>query len=337
MKNLYVIFLSVIIYLLSFNTVKAYEIRGKVRNVSDSTYVSLSFINNIDEFFQLGHDMVIRKSKVNSDGTFVIKGNELFDDYRFYRLSFAIGENMINYTTGENRNTLTLYLNNSSDITIEFSIDDVYLSDVNIIDDNLFCNRLNDIDITIQTMIGDLFVDDITVVQKEMVRQKASEYVIAYVDTCELPIVKYYLYSYFVGYDLVSDKLTEDDVLELMKDAYPKSIYTKDLIKRSMRYEKQSVWYLWMIIILLFVYSVAVSVLYYRGKNKYNNVSNVLLTIKEREVLKLIYEGKINKEIASELSIEINTVKSHITNLYKKLNIRNRAQAADYYKEKIGY
>lgn len=54
------------------------------------------------------------------------------------------------------------------------------------------------------------------------------------------------------------------------------------------------------------------------------------LTEREMEVLKLIAEGKSNQEIADELFIGIKTVKYHLTNLFGKLNVEDRTQAAIY-------
>ena len=54
------------------------------------------------------------------------------------------------------------------------------------------------------------------------------------------------------------------------------------------------------------------------------------LTIREREVLKLIGLGATNREIANELIISEHTVKSHLRSILSKLNIRNRQQAAVY-------
>jgi NarL family two-component system response regulator LiaR len=54
------------------------------------------------------------------------------------------------------------------------------------------------------------------------------------------------------------------------------------------------------------------------------------LTIREREVLMLISEGKANKEIAEELYISIKTVKTHVSNLLMKLDVEDRTQLAIY-------
>jgi DNA-binding NarL/FixJ family response regulator len=48
---------------------------------------------------------------------------------------------------------------------------------------------------------------------------------------------------------------------------------------------------------------------------------------RENEVLRLLADGKSNAQIAEELVISQNTVKTHIKNVYKKLGASNRAEA----------
>jgi DNA-binding NarL/FixJ family response regulator len=54
------------------------------------------------------------------------------------------------------------------------------------------------------------------------------------------------------------------------------------------------------------------------------------LSSRELMVLRLMAEGKRNREIAKELSISERTVGNHITNIYNKLGIYDRAQAVVY-------
>ncbi|MDQ6530857.1 response regulator transcription factor [Flavobacterium sp. LHD-85] len=53
-------------------------------------------------------------------------------------------------------------------------------------------------------------------------------------------------------------------------------------------------------------------------------ISNLTLTNQEEKITKLILEDKSNKEIANELFISLSTVKTHIRNLYAKLDVTNR-------------
>jgi histidine kinase len=52
-------------------------------------------------------------------------------------------------------------------------------------------------------------------------------------------------------------------------------------------------------------------------------------TEKEAEVLKLVSAGLTNKEVAERLDISINTVKTHIKNIYEKLQVNRRVQAVE--------
>jgi two-component system, NarL family, response regulator NreC len=55
-----------------------------------------------------------------------------------------------------------------------------------------------------------------------------------------------------------------------------------------------------------------------------------LLTVREREVLQLLAEGKTNKEVAVLLDVSPYTVESHRTKLMQKLNIHNTAEIVLY-------
>lgn len=54
------------------------------------------------------------------------------------------------------------------------------------------------------------------------------------------------------------------------------------------------------------------------------------LTEREKEVLKLMAEGKSNQEIADELYIAMKTVKVHVSNVLGKLEVHDRTQAVIY-------
>ena len=55
------------------------------------------------------------------------------------------------------------------------------------------------------------------------------------------------------------------------------------------------------------------------------------LSERQREVLKLLAAGESNKEIGRNLNISAATVKAHLEALFRRLDVKNRTQAAMYY------
>ncbi len=66
------------------------------------------------------------------------------------------------------------------------------------------------------------------------------------------------------------------------------------------------------------------------AKGMQNRAKFAELTDREKEVLHLISQGKSNQEIAEELFIGIKTVKTHVSNIFSKLGVEDRTQAAVY-------
>ncbi len=63
-----------------------------------------------------------------------------------------------------------------------------------------------------------------------------------------------------------------------------------------------------------------------KNKENINDEDSEELTLREKEILFHVVSGMTNKEISSELTISVHTVKTHMYNIYKKLNISNRLQ-----------
>ena len=62
-------------------------------------------------------------------------------------------------------------------------------------------------------------------------------------------------------------------------------------------------------------------------KEKQLKYATLPLTQREKDVLLLIKQGYTNREIANELYVTEFTVKSHVSNIFKKLNVKNRTRA----------
>lgn len=58
-------------------------------------------------------------------------------------------------------------------------------------------------------------------------------------------------------------------------------------------------------------------------------IARLELSKRELEILGLLAKGHSNQEIASELFVSLSTVKTHLQNLFEKLDVKRRTQAVD--------
>jgi two-component system response regulator DevR len=69
-----------------------------------------------------------------------------------------------------------------------------------------------------------------------------------------------------------------------------------------------------------------------KSGNKQNSVLESL-SPQEKRVLALIAEGKTNKDVGLEMNLSEKTVKNYLANVFEKLNINSRTQAAIFYSQ----
>lgn len=84
-----------------------------------------------------------------------------------------------------------------------------------------------------------------------------------------------------------------------------------------------------LLLIIILVTQSKFEIRYETKASKKNDLEQLSPT--EYKILELLSGGKSNKEIASEMSVSIATVKKHITSIFKKLNISKRGEARKYF------
>ncbi len=65
-------------------------------------------------------------------------------------------------------------------------------------------------------------------------------------------------------------------------------------------------------------------------RTRQNHSAAFTLSEREKEVLGLMAEGLSTTEIANHLSISIPTVKFHLKNIFSKMGVKNRVEAASF-------
>lgn len=72
---------------------------------------------------------------------------------------------------------------------------------------------------------------------------------------------------------------------------------------------------------------------YIQSKNTFNTnkdaIQQLNLSQREMEVLQLMAKGLSNAEIAEQLFISLNTIKTHASKLYEKMGVKRRTQAVE--------
>jgi len=115
----------------------------------------------------------------------------------------------------------------------------------------------------------------------------------------------------------------------LKKWKQEKSMYFQDF-RKEMPAQKIGFSFLWYfgLGILFFVLG-AFLMKWYSGKDSTSKKLKVL-SIQERKIFDLIKSGHSNKEISEAHNIGLSTVKSHVSSIYAKLQIKSRKEAIDY-------
>ena len=81
-------------------------------------------------------------------------------------------------------------------------------------------------------------------------------------------------------------------------------------------------------------FAIAKRVLQHFQESKVQVQTLSLLTVTEKEVLELLAKGLLYKEIADKKNVTIDTIKKHIGNIYRKLQVNNKIEAINKFNTK---
>jgi DNA-binding NarL/FixJ family response regulator len=65
----------------------------------------------------------------------------------------------------------------------------------------------------------------------------------------------------------------------------------------------------------------------HNGRGRRRSSEPCPLSVREIDALRGLAEGKVYKQIASELSLSVSTIRTHLHNVYRKIDAVDRAQA----------
>ncbi|WP_052467110.1 helix-turn-helix domain-containing protein [Psychroserpens damuponensis] len=158
------------------------------------------------------------------------------------------------------------------------------------------------------------------------------------------PLAELYIYAFlsdrgnqFHNYYLEDLKTNSyyDELLQRLKSKYPNSSYAQQyeaeltsdkFIVFSSKDSSRFNWsYLWAgLLIASTLLNLWLLISAKRKTSKQQNEAKEQLTKQEQNVLNLILDDNTNKDIAEALFVSVSTVKTHVNNVYKKLNVNSR-------------
>lgn len=302
------------------------QITGKL--ILDDSWdknIYVSYIKTFEKEYAVSNDLIITSAVIDSLGNFKIDLDEIPTKWSLLRLhvvkkgvtpnSLVIGSNDENFILLIAKRDSEIELFNTEDIPIFLNIRVEGADYMNTFDQiQKLSNYPNSIDY------------ENLVIEKEFIKEVVSEKLKIVADTCSNPLVS--LYAIYQT-DFQSDYLVNPTFYETYlskweneNNSYFKSFRQKFPIGKNNSTNNISIKY---IILLVSVVGVLLIIVWIYFKKKNRKIKQ--LSVQERKIFDLIRNGMSNKEISAECHIEITTVKSHIGNIYSKLNIKSRREA----------
>lgn len=336
---------SLIILLLFFGSLSSYSqysISGYINSKEESKTVHLSLLR-YDEENLISSEQILFSTHTDSTGYFELKGKLLSEKNKLYRIHSNLEENDTGlqlFDNGETKNYYNFIFSNTDSIFFSGK-NRVWFSSSQSTNpaDREWRKFLADESKLLEGYAETKNDEAIQQVKKSLTK----ELKLYSADSLRDPLVKLLVFSHINANipDLEADYIKSPDfyskIQSELKQQYSGTSYYLQFqeeiskvsissISKSYQFHKRLNYFLGILVLILFTSGL---VLLRKKKNQRkqetsNEVST--LTSQEEKIAKLICDGLSNKEIASNLFISSSTVKTHIRNLYSKLEISNRQQ-----------
>lgn len=340
--------LQILIFLCCLHTVQSnaqFEFSGYIDPGISESSIYLSVVEDYRKISGVFPEQILSKTFADTSGYFSFSGNNLPAENRIYRIHVdTCSEDDQNTThfTGHcpNSKEVVFIANNNDTISLPFSFDN-----------EIFCKVVSKNDkasafLKIDSLKHEMrfaFGTYRSEANRKINSKKWFNILQEYGAQMQEPLAELYSYAFlsdrtqnlhaYYLEDLKSNSYY-DELLNRLQAKYPNSTYASQYEaelasdKFLVSVNKSASLPRWIyLLILVTILSVLVN-FYFFGKLKKGRQQlpnpEVSLSKQERKVLDLILDDKSNKEIASEMFVSLSTVKSHINNLYKKLNVSSR-------------
>ncbi len=338
----------VILFFVSLSINAQHKFEGLIDNNTWQNNVYLSVVENYRTLHGTNNEEIISKTTTDSLGHFEFSGNLLEPTHQFYKLHVdnCSDDNLDeNHFTGHCKDSKDILFIAKSTDSIKFPLS---------FDAQMFChissnNSKNSAIIKIDGLIEEMnfsYSEYNSNANRKLNNKKWFKTLQDFGEELNEPLAELYVYSFlsdrtkpFHSYYLEDLKTNNyyTELLNRLKITYPNSSYTKQYEREinmdnfsqttKKRFYTLEIKY---ILLFLLLISLTINLWQYLNSKKQKHYSKTQakadLTKQEQTVLDLILENKTNKEIAEVLFVSLSTIKSHINNIYKKVNASSRAE-----------
>ena len=308
------------------NGKNANTVQGKLQ--LDSIWapiVYLSHISSFNELYTMSNEMIIAEASMDSLGNFSFMPDYLPEEDQLFRIhvskkgapaaSLIIGGNEENHLFIIANKSARVVLNNENGLFATASVEG-YAPNKSLQEIELIASYADSTHFNGSSM------------KREFVTKAIQEKLRFVADTASHPLVSLYALhkSNFEANVLVNATYYENYLEKWQEErsSYFNSFRAQLPLKKS----PNALYYV-MIGLAFFILGFLLNrFLKYRTKQNKNQLES--LSVQERKIYNLLKLGHSNKEISEEYSIGLSTVKSHVSSIYNKLNVKSRKEAMDY-------
>ena len=285
-----------------------------------SSVIYLSYIPTFDDMYLIANDAIISEAKIDSLGNFSFDISFLPEEYNLFRLHIVKKGDAPNTLTigGKDENHLFLLANCYSTIEISSYLSTSPFRNVTF---NKSINNSAFFEITKLAFIADSISDECSNAKAKFIENQLNNKLRLMADTCSNPLI-----SLYAIYNSDFENNYKSNVrfykAYLKKWGNQKNSYFEAFREELSLPQKEPN----TLIIILLVF-ILIPISFYLGKRtKKKQVGIKKLSVQERKILELLKKGATNQEIAENCHIQITTVKSHVSSIFVKLNIKSRKE-----------
>lgn len=325
-----------------------YSFSGYVNASESEQFIYLSIVEDYRKISGLHAEQIIAKTSANNDGFFEFKGNMLDAEHRIYRIHIdGCDTNQQNYNhfNGHcnNSEAIAFVAKNTDTIKLPFSFGKQIFCQIQ--SNNPKANAFIKVD-ALKDDMRFAYGEFRSEANRRLNNKKWFKTLQEFGKNLNEPLVELYIYDYLSdrGGELhsyyVEDLKTNpyyDNLKARLKTTYPNLNLTtqyvneleadKYMLEASHKNTGFSFFGLLYVIASLslllnafFMYRI------WHKKRKSVKYLKAKLSKQEQVVLEHLLQNKSNKAIAETLFLSVSTIKTHIHNIYKKLNVESRAQ-----------